>query len=112
MKPQQSNPLVVEVLKGQISEAEVKELKEKHKELYAISGGGHIAYFRKPNRNDVNIAASTLDTDTPLSYFESIMQECMVAGSNEILDNDSLFLSAMNEFKPLVEGQKTVLAKL
>jgi hypothetical protein len=112
MKSQKLNPSEVEILKGQISEAEVKELKEKHKELYAISGGGHIAYFRKPNRHDVNFAASTLDADTPLSYFESIMQECMVAGSSEIINNDSLFLSAMNEFKPLVEGQKTILAKL
>lgn len=102
----------VEELKGQLSASEVTELKKIHGNLYAIQVGGHIAYFRSPTRNDVNASAALLDPDTPLEYFSQIMKDCKVGGSDDVLIIDELFLGAMKEFKPLIEGAKATLVKL
>ena len=98
---------------GQLSEKEIADLKEKNKAgIYAISVGGHIAYFRNPTRQDINIAVSQLDQDNPMDYYEGLMRETYVGGSKALMEEDRLYLGAVSQVRKKAEGDKAVLVNL
>lgn len=104
---------MLDTQKGQLSQAEVDALKAANpKGIYKIEVGGHVAYFRNPTRQDINIAASQLDADNPIDYFENIMRETFVGGSQEVIDEDELYLGALNKVRTKIDGKKAVLVNL
>lgn len=98
-------------LTGEITPAEIQALKDEHGEINGVIAGGHIAYFRRVTRADVNIATSQIDRDTAMDFNYYVMRECKVAGSDEVLENDQKYLSAQSIFKGLIEGEKAELVK-
>lgn len=100
-------------LKGQLSPDEVSKLKKEHPGAFAIaSESGKIAYFRKPTWDDLNIASAQVSADTPLDYTKELMQECFVAGCNDIVNDQDEILGAARVFNKKIEGVKCSLVEL
>lgn len=100
-------------LTGERTEEQIKGLKAANpKGIYAVEVGDHVAYFRNPTRQDINIAASQLDQDNPIDYFENIMRETFIDGSQSVIDEDELYLGALNQVRKKIEGSKAVLVNL
>lgn len=97
---------------GQLSTDKIAELKELNKRIYAVEVGGHVAYFREPTRKDINASASQLDQDSPMDYFETIMRDTIIGGSDAVITDDALYLGALNQVRKKIEGEKAVLVNL
>ena len=97
---------------GQLAEAAIKELKASNSGIFAIEVSGHIAYFREPELSDMNFAASQVDADTPLDFNKILMAETLIGGSQQVIDEKSLFLGASKQFTKKIEGDKAKLVQL
>ena len=101
------------VLIGVASEEQIKEWKEKYKEgIYGVVSDGHIAYFRNPNRTDMNIAMSKASSDAALDMYEQFAKITKIGGSEELLTNDTMFLGLLFHFKNKMDGKKGQLVNL
>lgn len=89
---------------GQATAEEILALKAANPGAYGIKVGGHIAYFRAVTRIDINEALATMNKDSPLDYEESILNACFIGGSREVIDTDHLFLGAITQLKPKING--------
>lgn len=100
-------------LVGQATDDQIAEWKKANpKGIYAVQVGGHIGYFRNPSRQDINAAASQIDVDNPIDYFEIIMRDTMIGGSGDLIDKDHLYLGALNQVRKKIEGEKAKLVNL
>ena len=98
---------------GCLSPEEIEELEAKYKGAYSIESNGHIAYFRKPNRHTQNIVLSKIDKDSkPLDFFEYYAKECFVAGSDELINDDDMFLDLVEALKDKIGDHNAVLVNL
>ena len=101
---------------GKLSDDEVKSLKEKHGDIFAVKvtdteGSLHVAYLRKPKRRDLS-AASVAGRKDPLKFNETIMRQCWLAGDEAIRTDDYLFLAASGVISDIVEVGEAELEKL
>ncbi len=100
-------------LTGQATPMQIAEWKNKHKYgIYAIETEGHVAYFKNPGRNELNCAMSKADKDKALAMFEELALITFIGGSEEILNNDQLFIGACQELRVKLEGKKAILVNL
>ncbi len=99
-------------LNGQATQDVIDNWKKEHKNIYAIEVDGHIGYFREPTRDDANFAASQLDPDSPYDFFETVMRETKIGGSEALLNEDALYLGALQLVKKKVDGKKAKLVNL
>ena len=99
---------------GQLAPEEIQKLKDANKAdgIYAIEVGGHIGYFRNPNLDDLNFAASQVDVDAPLDFNKTIMNETQIAGSQEITKDFDLFMGASKVVSKRIDGAKASLVEL
>lgn len=103
----------LQALIGQLSPEQVNDLKKKYPQgIYAISVGGHIAYFRNPSRQDINIASSQMDLENPMDYYELLMNETYLEGSKAIIEDDKLYLGSIQIVKKKSDGDKAELVNL
>ena len=101
---------------GKLSEAEIKALKEKHGDIFAIKvddaeGNTHYGYLRTPKRRDLS-AASVAGSKDPLKFNETIMRQCWIGGDEEIRTDDYLFLAASGVIADIIEVGEAQLEKL
>lgn len=85
-------------LEGQLTEKETEILKSQHGEIYFAKTDANIAYFRKPNRQELSYALAAGKSDQ-LSVGESLLKSCFVAGDRIFIENFEYTLGAM----PIVE---------
>lgn len=98
---------------GQANDQQIKEWKTIHKTgIYAIIVDNHIAYFKNPNRQEVNCALSKADTDNALGVFEMLANITFIGGSEEIMKDDRMFIGMCNEMKVKLDGAKATLVNL
>lgn len=80
--------------------------------IYSIETNGHIAYFKNPDRHDINCAMSKADKEKALDVYETLAQLTFLGGSEALLVNDQLFLGICKELKAKLEGAKAILVNL
>lgn len=98
---------------GQISPEEIEKFKKENPTgIYAVEADGHISYFKKPNRHVLNAAMSVVTKEAPLEYFKSILLDTQIAGSNEYLENDLLFMEYVKPMEEIISFDKGKLVKL
>ena len=101
------------VLIGTATEEQIKEWKAKHKDgIYALEVDGHVAYFKNPNRNEVNCAMSKADKDNALGLFEELAELTFLGGSEDVVKDDQKFIGISQELKVKLEGKKAKLVNL
>ena len=101
---------------GKLSDAEIKSLKEKHGDIFAVKvedteGNTHFGYLRTPKRRDLS-AASVAGSKDPLKFNETIMRQCWIGGDEDIRTNDYLFLAASGVISDIIEVGEAQLEKL
>jgi hypothetical protein len=102
----------MQTLIGQLSPEELQKLKSENKgNGFDVIVGDHIGYFRKPDLTDLNYAAANTDSDTPLEYNRIVMQECYLAGSKAVYEDDKLFISATKKMNKIIDGSKAKLSE-
>ena len=100
-------------LTGQATDAEIKGWKAKHTlGIYAVSVGGHIAYFKQPGFDELNFSFSKLDEEKVIDMWLALAASTKLGGSEEILTNPKLFAGAMQIIKKQSEGEYAELVKL
>ena len=68
-------------------------------------------YLKKPARKALSYAAVSAQTD-PLKYNEVILNDCWLAGDEEIKTDNGLFLSVSQKLPLLIEIKEAELVKL
>lgn len=98
---------------GQASAEQIEQWKKANKDgIFKIEVGGHVAYFRNPNLDDLNFAASQVDADAPLDFNRTVMRETILAGSEAIFDDTKLFMGASKQIAKKIDGEKAKLSDL
>lgn len=92
-----------------LTEEQIAELKKKHGDLYEISVGDKSCIVRKPNRKDLSYVSVVKD---PIQMSETLMKQLWVAGDQEILDNDDLFLAAIPKMEEVIKVKQATIKKL
>lgn len=101
------------ILTGSASEAQIKEWKAKHKNgIYAVEVDGHVGYFKNPGRTEINCAMSKADRDKALDLFEELANLTFIGGSEEVLQDDQMFIGVSQEIKVKLDGKKAKLVNL
>ena len=92
---------------GQATADQVAAWKKSHKlGIYGVVTNGHIAYFRKPTRHDVNAALAEASNEKPLNVGEKFAELTFIGGSDAVLTDDALFLSAVKAIRSQMEGKE------
>ncbi|MBQ7530841.1 MAG: hypothetical protein IJT12_03975 [Paludibacteraceae bacterium] len=89
----------------------IAELKKKYGDIFKITVDGKSCILRKPNRKELSYA-SVAGKNDPIKFNESILNACFVAGDQEILTDDYLFLAASAKLEGVIEIKTAELEKL
>jgi hypothetical protein len=100
-----------EKLKGQATDEQIKEWKDKHGNIFKINVDGKVCYLRKPSRKALGYA-SAVGKDNPLKFNEVILNDCWLGGDETIKTDDDLFLSVSGKIAELIEIKEAELEKL
>ncbi len=93
---------------------QLQKFKQKYGQIYTLEIQGdektYKAYFRKPERQEY-FAFFNESMDDPLKGFETLFNTCWLDGDQEILDDDELYISAIQQMSSLVNIYKTYIKK-
>ena len=98
---------------GQATAEQIKAWKEKYKDgIYAIQVDGHIAYFKNPNRHELNCAMSKASSEAALDMYEELTSRTLIGGSEDVLNDDQKFFGVVQQVKVKMDGKKATLVNL
>ena len=88
---------------------QVKEWKAKHGELFEITVEDKSCILHRPTREDLSYASAVKD---PVKMSEVMLNALWVAGDEEIKEDDSLFLAAIQKMQDILEVKEAEIKKL
>jgi hypothetical protein len=97
-------------LTGQAAETQIVKWKNQFGEIFTATVDNHIAYFKKPTRQQ--LAYAMMLQNNMLKQTETLLKSCFVGGSEAILTEADYFLSAVDLYKKLTAVKKVELGKL
>lgn len=105
------------ILIGKVDDKVIKEWKDKYTAgIYQLivedKGEEHVAYFRNPDIDDLNLAAGCATKEKPLDYFKALIAETKIGGSEEVTKRTPLFLSLIETMKEKIDGKKGTILDL
>jgi len=98
-------------MKKTVTDEQIKEWKRKHGDVFQVEVDGRVAYLKKPDRKTLS-AASVLGSKDPLKYNEIMLNNCWLAGDEDIKTDDALFLGASSVLAELIEIKEAEIKKL
>ena len=101
------------VLKGQASEEVIANWKQENpRGIYSVEVDGCIGYLRNPTLQDMNCALAQHDVEQPLKKYKVMAETTWLGGAEEVLENDTYFLSIVGDLQDAAAGLKTRVVKL
>jgi len=110
---------------GQATPEQISALKKLHGDVWEITVDGHVGYVRGFDRATMKFALSQLkvkldhdgsgaevSVEKMIELGEIGLKNCWVGGSEEILNNDRLFMAAALQVGELFDIAETTLKKL
>ena len=88
---------------------QIKEWKAKHGELFEITVEDKNCILHRPTRKDLSYASAVKD---PIKMSEVMLNALWVAGDEEIKEDDSLFLAAIQKMQDILEVKEAEIKKL
>ena len=88
---------------------QIKEWKAKHCELFEITVEDKSCILHRPTRKDLSYASAVKD---PVKMSEVMLNALWVAGDEEIKEDDSLFLAAIQKMQDILEVKEAEIKKL
>ena len=76
---------------GKLTNKELKELEDKHGELYELPVDDKMAYLREPNMADYKRAFSAMQKGGDIEFGEAMLDALFVGGDIEIKTVDDYF---------------------
>lgn len=70
-----------------------------------------IAIMRPITRSILSYASTKIQDEGLYEFLEVAMRECFIEGDKSILDDDTYFIPAANQFNKILEGKKAALLK-
>jgi len=93
----------------EFTKEQVKEWKAKHGELFEITVEDKSCILHRPTRKDLSYASAVKD---PVKMSEVMLNALWVAGDEEIKEDDSLFLAAIQKMQDILEVKEAEIKKL
>lgn len=94
-----------------ITKEQIGAWKKEHGEIFQINVGDKVCFLKPPSRRALSYAAAAGQTD-PLKYNEIILNDCWLAGDEEIKTDNGLFLSVSAKLPGLIDIKEAELVKL
>ena len=88
---------------------QIKEWKARHGELFEITVEDKSCILHRPTRKDLSYASAVKD---PIKMSEVMLNALWVAGDEEIKEDDSLFLAAIQKMQEILEVKEAEIKKL
>lgn len=88
---------------------QIKEWKAKHGELFEITVEDKSCILHRPTRKDLSYASAVKG---PIKMSEVMLNALWVAGDEEIKEDDSLFLAAIQKMEDILEVKEAEIKKL
>lgn len=88
---------------------QIKEWKAKHGELFEITAEDKSCILHRPTRKDLSYASAVKD---PIKMSEVMLNALWVDGDEEIKEDDSLFLAAIQKMQEILEVKEAEIKKL
>ncbi len=88
---------------------QIKEWKAKHGELFEIIVEDKSCILHRPTRKDLSYASAVKD---PIKMSEVMLNALWVDGDEEIKEDDSLFLAAIQKMQDILEVKEAEIKKL
>lgn len=93
------------------SEGKIAEWKKQYGTVYRIRVEDKECYLKPPSRKTLGYA-SVAARSNPLKFNEVLLNDCWLAGNEEIRTDDALFLSVGQTLDALLEVKEAELEKL
>lgn len=90
---------------------EIAKLKKENGALYGYEVDGLSCILRQPSRKVIE-AASVLGQDAPFKFAEVVIQNCWVAGDEELRTEDRYFMGLAQKINEIVEIKVGEVKKL
>ena len=90
---------------------QIEEWKKKPGDVFQVTVEGKTAYLHKPDRKALG-AAAVIGKSDPMKYNEILLNNCWIAGDEEIKKDDALFLGVSAKLADLIEVKEAELKKL
>ncbi|MCL2290828.1 MAG: hypothetical protein FWC34_09050 [Bacteroidetes bacterium] len=100
-----------EKLTGQATDEQIKAWKEKHEKVFFTKAEGHIAYFRKPDRKELDYSLSMKDSN-PLKADEAMLKSCFLGGSSVFTTDVGFMIGASGLIEKLIAIKEAELGEL
>jgi hypothetical protein len=94
---------------NEATEEQIQKWKQEHGDVFAIKVEDKICYLKRPDRKTFSFASQV--QNDPLRFNEVILKNCWLAGDEQILTDDSLFLAACTLIDQVTEFKKAELLK-
>ena len=94
-----------------VSPEQIEAWKQEHGEIFKVNVEGHIGYLKKPGRKAIGYA-STIGTKDPIKFNEIILKACWIAGDEDLLNDDELFMAVGAKLADLIVIKTAELEKL
>lgn len=88
---------------------QIKEWKAKHGELFEITVEDKSCILHRPTRKDLSYTSAVKD---PIKMSEVMLNALWVDGDEEIKEDDSLFLAAIQKMQDILEVKEAEIKKL
>lgn len=105
---------VIPIESLEIAENRQKQIdawKAEHGDVFYFKVGGKECFLKRPTRQTLSYA-SVAATKDPMRYNEVILDECWLAGHEEIKTNSGLFISISQHLTDLVGIVEVEMVKL
>ncbi|MGH2645630.1 MAG: hypothetical protein ACRDE2_16895, partial [Chitinophagaceae bacterium] len=82
---------------------QIEEWKRKYGKVFLLKVGDKECHLRMPDRTILGYATKiSMDDKNPLKFNEILLENCWLAGDNEIKTNDQYFLGASAQLEKLL----------
>lgn len=94
-----------------ITPEQIEAWKKKHGDVFCVTVGDKVVYLKRPDRKVLG-AAAVVGKNDPMKYNEILLNNCWLAGDEDIKTDDALFLGVSAKLGELVEIKEAELKKL
>ena len=99
------------VAANEVSQEQIEAWKAKYQKVFCYEVDGKKIYFKQPDRKTI-AAAGVIAKNDPMKYNEILLNNCWLAGDEDIKTDDALFLGVSAKLGELVEIKEAELKKL
>lgn len=94
------------------SQEQIETWKRQHGDVFKLDvEGGYTCYLKKPTRRIYSMALSQ-GQKSPMRFNEIIINNCWIAGDEQIRDDDDLFYAACGQIDVLIPEVAADIKKL